>query len=187
MSSNKKYRLLKDTPSEKAGDIYEQRSDRYINTTEHSNNSPVIESNSYFSWQVENNPEWFQLIPDNPEIAEEFDDREPYDKFECAVQKAINIFSLENKSDTPDYIGAEFLRKTFELFNKSIRERDRWYGKQLHSNTTEKKYTEKELLEAEERAFMSARKAASSIGCHSEFDSHAFYFPTFSDYKNFNK
>ena len=62
-------------------------------------------------------------------MTDETKDRTPYDKFEVEVERAINKVSLENESDTPDYISAEFIRKVFELFNKAIRERTRWYGK----------------------------------------------------------
>lgn len=63
---SKKYRLLKDLPEAKAGDIYvnQGNSDRYQNEYTLTQKSPVIEHNSYFKWQVENNPEWFEEVKD---------------------------------------------------------------------------------------------------------------------------
>lgn len=63
----KKYKLLKDLPEASAGDIYvkEGNSDRYRNSHTLTQKSPVIEHNSYFTWQVENNPSWFQEIKED--------------------------------------------------------------------------------------------------------------------------
>jgi hypothetical protein len=60
MSSNPIYILQKDLPDAKAGDEYELRGDTYRPLTAEQSSSPVIETNSYFKWQVENNPEWFK-------------------------------------------------------------------------------------------------------------------------------
>ncbi len=165
MSKTKKYRLLKDTPSEKAGDIYEQRSDRYINISEHSNNSPVIESNSYFSWQVENNPEWFELIEDKIVVNAFFHssgtiqisvskkiDSKYLDEIKCAVEKIVNEDALSKK---------------IEAFKNK-------YAKK------EKTYTEQELLAAEANAFISGRKVNYYNGSYLPVSVYA----DFSDYKN---
>jgi hypothetical protein len=57
---NKKvYILQKDLPDAKKGDVYILRRDMYRPLTAELSSSPVIETNSYFQWQVENNPEWF--------------------------------------------------------------------------------------------------------------------------------
>lgn len=63
----KRYRLLKDTPDNKAGDVFTLDGDRYYPSPE---NIPVIEKNSYFKWQVEGNTEWFQEIvePERNEV-----------------------------------------------------------------------------------------------------------------------
>lgn len=69
MNTDKRYRLLKDLPEAKAGDIYfleNNNGDTYVNEYTLIQKSPVIEHNSYFSWQVENNPEWFELITEQP-------------------------------------------------------------------------------------------------------------------------
>lgn len=42
----------------------------------------------------------------------------------------INGFSMENFSDTPDFILAEFLYDCLEVFNKAIENREKWYGRE---------------------------------------------------------
>lgn len=71
--------------------------------------------------------EWWELEEIKPTDTKEAD-RGPYNKFEVGVEELINSNSLENESDTPDYISAEFLRKMFELFNSAIRQRTEWLG-----------------------------------------------------------
>lgn len=41
----------------------------------------------------------------------------------------INKHSLENASDTPDYILAKYLVNCLETFNLAVIRRDVWYGK----------------------------------------------------------
>jgi hypothetical protein len=48
--------------------------------------------------------------------------------FRDALQKLINEHSMENGSDTPDFILAEYLTDCLAAFDKIIRERRRWYG-----------------------------------------------------------
>ncbi len=52
-------------------------------------------------------------------------DREPFDKFEVAVEREVNKLSLDNQSNTPDFILAEFIRKMLELFSKAVAARDK--------------------------------------------------------------
>jgi hypothetical protein len=69
MPMSKTYILQKDLPDSKAGDEFvlkSKNSDTYINKITLTQKSPVIEHNSYFKWQVENNPEWF-LPKEEPE------------------------------------------------------------------------------------------------------------------------
>ncbi len=47
--------------------------------------------------------------------------------FTREVAKLINRFSLENESDTPDYILAAFMVSSLDLFQSRIRERTEWY------------------------------------------------------------
>lgn len=40
----------------------------------------------------------------------------------------LNAHSIENGSDTPDFLLAEYLIRCLEIWNKIVRERDKWHG-----------------------------------------------------------
>ena len=48
--------------------------------------------------------------------------------FTKELEHLINKYSMENGSNTPDFILAEFLVNTLEALNKSISRRSQWYG-----------------------------------------------------------
>jgi hypothetical protein len=50
--------------------------------------------------------------------------------FEQELCALINRHSMENHSDTPDFILCEFLRKSLETFDVAVRLRERWYGRE---------------------------------------------------------
>lgn len=45
------------------------------------------------------------------------------------LEALINRYSMENGSDTPDFILADYLVGCLESFETAIKRRDRWYGK----------------------------------------------------------
>jgi len=47
------------------------------------------------------------------------------------LRDLINKQSLENSSDTPDFILAEYLNGCLELFNQTMVKREKWYGRKL--------------------------------------------------------
>jgi hypothetical protein len=47
------------------------------------------------------------------------------------LRNAINRHSKENGSNTPDFILAEFLNDALNSYDKSVKARDKWYGKEL--------------------------------------------------------
>ena len=47
--------------------------------------------------------------------------------FEKELTELINKYSLENGSNTPDYILAKYLNDCLTTFNKAIKKRDKWY------------------------------------------------------------
>jgi hypothetical protein len=49
--------------------------------------------------------------------------------FEEEVRKAINGHSMENGSDTPDFLLAEYLSDCLATWNKTVRKREEWYGR----------------------------------------------------------
>ena len=46
---------------------------------------------------------------------------------EVEIKKIINVNSLENESDTPDFILADYLNRCFNIFNHFVKKRDQWY------------------------------------------------------------
>ena len=49
-------------------------------------------------------------------------------EFEKELESLINRHSMENGSDTPDFILAKFLRGCLETFNSAVARRAKWYG-----------------------------------------------------------
>ena len=47
---------------------------------------------------------------------------------ELKIEEAINTHCLEEYSDTPDFILAEYLRRCLDNFNETMQVRDKWYG-----------------------------------------------------------
>lgn len=48
-----------------------------------------------------------------------------------AIAKELNMRSLENNSDTPDFILAAYLEKCLEAFDMALQAREKWYGREL--------------------------------------------------------
>lgn len=46
------------------------------------------------------------------------------------IEEVINKYSMENGSDTPDFILAEYLTDCLQMFDKAVNKREEWYGKQ---------------------------------------------------------
>ncbi len=49
-------------------------------------------------------------------------------KFKEELTVLINKYSLENKSNTPDYILADYLMGCLNQFNKATNDRSKFYG-----------------------------------------------------------
>lgn len=49
--------------------------------------------------------------------------------FKTALTQLLNSYSMENHSDSPDFILAEFLCDNFMAFNRATNDRERWYGR----------------------------------------------------------
>jgi len=50
--------------------------------------------------------------------------------FEKKLSDLINCYSLEGGSDTPDFILAEYLNDCLQVYNKALKARIKWYGKE---------------------------------------------------------
>lgn len=53
-------------------------------------------------------------------------------QFEARLEELINEYSMENGSDTPDFILAVYLSNCLKNFDASIKQREEWYGRQKH-------------------------------------------------------
>lgn len=51
-----------------------------------------------------------------------------YTKFRKELEGFINSHSMENGSDTPDFILAEYLQGCLVMFDKAVNQRTKWYG-----------------------------------------------------------
>ena len=56
-------------------------------------------------------------------------------QFEQEVRDLINKYSLENDSDSPDFLLAAYLRSCLEVISGFVRQRERWYGRRVKSDT----------------------------------------------------
>ena len=52
-------------------------------------------------------------------------------QFELRLEELINENSMENGSDTPDFILAAYLSKCLENFDATVKQREEWYGRQV--------------------------------------------------------
>ncbi len=48
--------------------------------------------------------------------------------FEEKLEGLINQCCIENESDTPDFILAEYILGCLDNYTKAVRTRDRWFG-----------------------------------------------------------
>jgi len=47
--------------------------------------------------------------------------------FTRRLEELINEYSMENESNTPDFVLAEYLRKCMQNFAEATKARDKWY------------------------------------------------------------
>ena len=69
-------------------------------------------------------------IPPTPEPQDSKEEPKPL--FEEAIRKIINSYSLENESDTPDYILAQYLANCLTAYTKAVQSRSRHIGSQTN-------------------------------------------------------
>ena len=54
--------------------------------------------------------------------------------FREALGRVINCYSMENGSNTPDWILAAYLNNCLQAFDGAVKEREKWYGRELVSS-----------------------------------------------------
>ena len=50
-------------------------------------------------------------------------------QFKKDLERIINCNSIENGSDTPDWMLADYLMGCLEIYENTIKEREKWYGR----------------------------------------------------------
>ena len=50
-------------------------------------------------------------------------------EFREKLEALINRYSMENTSNTPDFILAEFLDRCLACFDAAVQQRETWYGR----------------------------------------------------------
>ena len=58
------------------------------------------------------------------------------EEFRIELEKLINKYSMENGSNTPDFILAEYLTSCLKAYNQALHTRDHWYDKTPPSKLT---------------------------------------------------
>lgn len=56
--------------------------------------------------------------------------------FEKELERLINKYSMENGSNTPDFLLAEYFRSCLSAFNVAVTKREEWYGRSVMPPTT---------------------------------------------------
>ena len=50
--------------------------------------------------------------------------------FKTELEGLINRYSMENGSDTPDFMLAHYLQGCLDLFDETVASREQWYGRE---------------------------------------------------------
>lgn len=58
-------------------------------------------------------------------------------EFRIELEKLINRFSIENGSNTPDFILAEYLTQCLDNFEKTMLQREVWHGVDVKPRQTQ--------------------------------------------------
>lgn len=71
------------------------------------------------------------LVPGSGKLLtkEQIKERMKMGTFEKELEDLINTHSMENASNTPDFILAQYLKGCLETFNVAIQQRENWYGR----------------------------------------------------------
>ena len=57
-------------------------------------------------------------------------------KFKRKLRELINQTSMESGSNTPDFILAQYLKDCLKSFDRAIKDRERFYGRELYATDT---------------------------------------------------
>ena len=51
-----------------------------------------------------------------------------YERFRERIEEVINVLSLENGSNTPDYVLSEYLVDCLKSYDRALQAREKFYG-----------------------------------------------------------
>lgn len=122
MAAVKKYRLLKDLPDgAKIGDeYYQHESGDYFNKRMVNEATGYIECIDWHSWQVENNPEWFKEVIEQPtEVSKEFGFAEWASHSDWTYLPSKKLWHNEEEEENITPKTSEQLYAIFEKFKQS--------------------------------------------------------------------
>lgn len=170
--SNDVYVLQKDLPDSKAGDEYVLR--KYNEIMEDYFKNGDVDGSFWPRHYVENNPEWFKKKETpKPTVTNwtSSDEMENFNVIEFFIGKNYYPVSKERLAEIliAESKGDILIGKKKGVYSEKF-------------IATDMIYTEKELLEAEEKAFNASRELQTFW--HSSIDKKALQYQTFSDYKN---
>ncbi len=58
------------------------------------------------------------------------------EEFRKEIEQLINKYSMENASNTPDFILAKYLTSCLSSFDTAIQQRETWYGRDARPTST---------------------------------------------------
>ncbi len=58
--------------------------------------------------------------------------------FRKELEALINSYSMENESNTPDFLLADFLEGALITFDQVVKRRDEWYGQEKEKSSKTK-------------------------------------------------
>lgn len=95
------------------------------------------EAGDYILTNLANGDTW-PIKPDLFNATYESADEVMEDEFKKELESLINKHSMENGSDTPDFILASFLSSCLKAFDRAVVRRTKWYGKNASADSEDK-------------------------------------------------
>ena len=98
--------------------------------TEEEDNIPCQEEKRHFTF-----PDYatgpITTVVFDKQLAPDQDAWPPLTSFEQELKHLLNKYSMENDSNTPDFILAEYMHTCLTSFNLATRAREHWYGRRV--------------------------------------------------------
>lgn len=69
---------------------------------------------------------WRDSLEERPNESNTPEEKLPLEK---AIERLCNCYCLENESNTPDFILAEYIIAALQAYNRAVNAREKWYGR----------------------------------------------------------